>query len=56
MAKARHATAGSRQGDETPGPTQTITRNGQTWQILTGPGWTNCPYDGKTRPCRPIKE
>lgn len=44
------------QANQAPGPTQTFTQNGQTWEVLTGPGWTRCPYDGKTRPCRPIKE
>lgn len=42
--------------NQTPGQTQTITKNGQTWEVLTGPNWTTCPYNGQQRPCRPAKD
>jgi hypothetical protein len=41
--------------NQAPGQTQTFTKNGQTWEVMTGPNWTNCTYDGRTRPCRPVK-
>lgn len=39
-----------------PTATQTVTKAGQSWEVLTGPNWTTCNYDGRTRPCRPVKE
>jgi hypothetical protein len=42
--------------NQAPGQTQTFTKNGQTWEVLTGPNWTTCPYNGQQRPCRPAKD
>lgn len=42
--------------NQVPATMQTVTRGGQSWEVLTGPSWTTCHYDGKTRPCRPVKE
>lgn len=42
--------------NQMPAAMQTVTRGGQPWEVLTGPSWTTCHYDGKTRPCRPVKE
>ncbi len=39
-----------------PAATETITRNGQTFEVLTGPNWTTCPYNGQQHPCRPVKD
>ncbi len=41
---------------QVPAATQTVTKAGQSWEVLTGPNWTNCNYDGRTRPCRQVKE
>ncbi len=41
---------------QVPAATETITRNGQTFEVLTGPNWTTCTHDGRQRPCRPVKE
>jgi hypothetical protein len=41
---------------QTPTTAQTVTIKGQTYQVLTGPNWTTCTYDGRQRPCRPTKE
>lgn len=41
--------------NQAPAQTQTFTRNGQTWEVLTGPNWTTCTYDGQQRPCRAVK-
>ena len=42
--------------NQAPAQTQTFTKNGQTWEVLTGPNWTTCPYDGQQRPCRAVKD
>lgn len=42
--------------NQTPAPATTFTKAGTTYEVLTGPGWTTCSYDGRTRPCRAIKE
>lgn len=42
--------------NQVPAPIQTFTSKGQTWEVLTGPTWTTCQFDGKSRPCRPVKE
>ena len=39
-----------------PAATDTITRNGQTFEVLTGPNWTTCTHDGQQRPCRAVKD
>lgn len=41
---------------QVPAATETIARNGQAFEVLTGPNWTTCPHDGRQRPCRPVKE
>ena len=41
--------------NQAPTQTQTFTKNGQTWEVLTGPNWTTCTYDGQQRPCRAVK-
>ena len=35
---------------------ETFTSKGQTFEVLTGPNWTTCNYDGQQRPCRPVKD
>ena len=42
--------------NQAPAQTQTFTKNGQTWEVLTGPNWTTWPYDGQQRPCRAVKD
>lgn len=42
--------------NQVPTAMQTVTRGGQAWEVLTGPNWTTCHYDGRSRPCRPVKE
>ncbi len=39
-----------------PAATDTITRNGQTFEVLTGPNWTTCTYNGQQHPCRTVKD
>ena len=39
-----------------PTATQTVTKAGQSWEVLTGPNWRTCNYDGRDRPCRRVKE
>lgn len=41
---------------KTTNATDTITHDGQTWDIVPGPEWTTCTYNGQQRPCRPVKD
>jgi hypothetical protein len=40
----------------TPAAAETATIKGQKFEVLTGPNWTTCTYDGRLRPCRPVKD
>ena len=42
--------------NQAPAQTQIFTKNGQTWEVLTGPNWTTCTHDGQQRPCRAVKD